>query len=256
MKQETNDDNFEDHFTFLIEEKQNDESLQQKIKDENQDFSIERIREKIKDDFVGTLIEEVFLYKRYKRFAELPDNYTTKEYEYYLKYVEYLEYVNDDQLNEFIMETLDNFTMFFIGTPQTKDRPNPTTIDKVLKYLFLKNILTKNYNYAVVMLSEKHIYNDEYDKYMKELNLMHNESSITDIDTMLTNAIKLKVNDKKVDITKLKIYLKKEILLRIKNYNYTDFSNEIIKEIEENISMKLKKALKNGELMETFWDSF
>jgi|GEM_PF-4476737 len=256
MQQKIDIYSFEDHFTSLLEEKQNDEALQQKLKDEYKHFSTKKIKEKIKDDFAGSLIEEIFLYKRYKRYAELPKKYTTKQYAYHLKYTEYLEYAFDDQLNEFIMETLIYFTMFFIGTPKTKDRPNPTTIDKVLKYLFLKNILMKNYNYAVVMLSEKHLYNDEDDKYMKELNLMYNESSLTDIDSMLTNAIALKVNEKKIDIIRLKIYLKKEILLRIKNSNNIDATNQIINEIEEYISIKLKKALKNGESMDKFWDSF
>lgn len=258
MKQENDFYNFEEHFRFILAEKQNDESLQQKLKDEDQHLSSARIKEKIKDDFEGTLLEEIFLYKRYKRYSKLSDKYTTKEYEYYLKYVEYMEYMYDEKLNEFIMETLETFTMYFLMTPQTKDRPNPETIDKSLKYLFLKNILIKNYEYAVVMLSEKHIYNDTDDKYMKELNLMYNQGSLTDIDTMLTNIIKLNVNDKKIDIIKLKVYLKKEIQLRIKNNKdkYTDFINRITKKIDENISVKLQKALKNGESMEEFWDSF
>ena len=258
MKQEINIYNFEDHFTYLLAEKQNDEELLQKLHNENKQFSIERIKEKIKDDFIGFFLEEIFQYKRYKRYQKYSENFTKKQYEYYLKYHEYSEYMYDEKLNTFIICILTSYPIFFTGIQQTKDKPNPVTIDKSLKYLFLKNITVKNYKTAVEMLQEKQKYNDENDELMKTLNSLYNESSLSDINSMLLEDIKSNVNKDKVDIMKLKTYLKKEILLRIaNNHNENiDVNSKIIEEEKKLALSELEQALEDSKPMDDFWDSF
>jgi len=258
MQQKVNIYNFEDHFTYLLAEKQNDEELLQKLHNENKQLFIETIKEKIKDDFIGFFLEDIFQYKRYKRYQEYSNNFTKKQYEYHLKYHEYSEYMFDEKLNKFIIFILTFYPIFFTGIQQTKDRPNPVTIDKSLKYLFLKNITVKNYKTAVEILQEKQKYNDEDDELMKILNSLYNESSLSDIDSMLLEDIKSNVNKDKVNIMKLKTYLKKEILLRIANNHEEniDINLKIIEEEKKLALSELEQALEEGKPIDAFWDSF
>ena len=258
MQQEINIYNFEDHFIYSVVKKQNDGELLQKIHKENKQFSIERIKEKIKDDFFGELIKDIFQYRKYKRYEKYSEDFTKKQYEYHLKYNKCIDYMYDEKLNTFIINILSTYPIFFAGVPQTKDKPNPVTIDKSLKYLFLNNITVKNYKTAVEMLLEKQKYNDDNDELMKTLNSLHNESSLSDLDSMLLDDIKLNVNKDKVDIMKLKTYLKKEILLRIKNNlnENVDVNSKIIEEEKKLALSELEQALQDGKSMEDFWDSF
>lgn len=257
MQQEINIYNFEDYFSFLLAEKQNDEKLLQKVHNEHKQFSVKRIKQQIKDDFTGFFLEEIFQYKRYKRYQEYSDKFTKKQSEYHLKYIEYIEYMHDEALNNFIRYVLTIYPVFFAGIQPTKDKPNPITIDKSLKYLFLNNIAMKNYETAVKMLQEKQRYHDENDELMKILNSLYNEISLSDIDDMLRKDIESNVDKNKVNIMKLKAYLKKEILLRIASKQKTNNKVfDIVKKEDKLVLSELEQALEDHKNMEDFWDSF
>lgn len=170
-----------------------------------------------------------------------------------------------ERIDQFIKLTLDTYPHYFNNIQEKKEsniKKATNDDDTRLKKKFLKEIKF-SISLAADTLLEKNILNNHHDEIISDINYMVSKSiSKQNLQNYLRSDIDFFLAGTKINVNKLSVYIRDEILLRIKDNNL-QYKIDAVKELnllknqeKEFLYEQLYNIIKNDESTEEFWDSY